>query len=114
MTIPAECFDPDFQARFEGVKAAFTRNRRKRRARLVETNDYAKMLRRLLTAYARRVADGDVEDLADMLQLARHVDELTREVVARLREDQEFSWADIARATGTTRQAAFQRYGAAS
>lgn len=77
----------------------------------VETTAYAAMMRRMVRAYGRRCEDADVEDLADLLALRSEVDQAIAQAVAGSRAKHGRSWTDIARATGTTRQAAQQRWG---
>lgn len=77
-----------------------------------ETTEYAGMLRRMIRAYGRRVGDADVEDLATMLELQRELDAAIQGAVDAQRERHGRSWADIARATGSSRQAAQKKYGA--
>lgn len=79
--------------------------------RAYETADYAAMMRRMMNAHGRRVADGDVEDLADLLELQKHLDAVIAEAVTGQREQHGRSWADVARAAGTSRQAAQKRWG---
>ena len=86
----------------------------KRRNRpVVEDDDYAGFTGRVIRAQGRRIAAGDVEGLTELLALE---DELARAVftaVTGLRGCG-YSWAEIAARTGTTRQAAHQRWGTAS
>ena len=89
------------------VKARLTPNRRRRP---VQNDEYASFIRRVLRAYARRVAAGDVDALADMTGLASKLDEAISEAVAGLRAT-DYSWAEIAIRLGVTRQAAQQRWG---
>jgi hypothetical protein len=77
---------------------------------VVENDEFAAFTRRIITAYARRVATGDVEALADMVTLSTHLDEAIAEAVKGLRA-YGYSWADIAARLGVTRQAAQQRWG---
>jgi len=87
----------------------------KRRDRVVENPEYAAFACRILRAAARRVGDGDIEGLAGLVALRSEVDAAIAEAIAGLRSPKwSYSWADIARALGTTRQAAQQRYGGAS
>jgi hypothetical protein len=84
----------------------------KRAKRHTETADFDAFARRILRAYARRVASGDVEALASMVTLTAEVDAMLRLAVAGLRaKPYSYSWDEIARRLGTTRQAAQQRYG---
>jgi hypothetical protein len=92
------------------VKATLTS---KRAGRLVENDDYAAFARRILRAYARRVADGDVEALTLMLGLSAEIDTAIGQAVTGLRAFG-YSWADIGSRLGITRQAAQQRWGQAS
>ncbi|MGH3402111.1 MAG: hypothetical protein ACRDRJ_06270 [Streptosporangiaceae bacterium] len=84
-----------------------------RRARLVENDDYAAFTRRILRAYARRVASGDVEALALMLGLSAELDTAIGQAVQGLRGFG-YSWAEIGSRLGVTRQAAQQRWGGRS
>ncbi|MBD3782256.1 MAG: hypothetical protein IE926_04755 [Micrococcales bacterium] len=58
---------------------------------------------------SRRIGDADPEDLEEMLALRADLDEAIVRSVAGLRANG-YSWAEIARATGTTKQAAFARW----
>jgi len=98
-TRPAEC--PS------GVKKPLTS---KRRYRIVENDEYAAFLRRVISAYSRRVASGDIEAISTMARLAGHLEDATRQAITGLRESG-YSWADIALRLGITRQGAQQRWG---
>jgi hypothetical protein len=82
----------------------------KRPRRAVENDEYAAFARRVIRAYARRIADGDIEALTDMTTLAADLDQAITDAVTGLRE-YGYSWAEIARPLGVTRQAAQQRFG---
>jgi hypothetical protein len=90
-----------------GVKSRLTPARRKR---LVENDEYAAFARRVLRAYARRVARGDIDAVAGMVAIGRELDGFIAEAVTGLRA-RGYSWGDIARRLGMTRQAAHQRWG---
>lgn len=79
-------------------------------ARTVENNEFAAFVRRIIRAYSRRTATGDVEVLADFAALSAELDHAIYQAVTGLRA-QGHSWADIARPLGITRQAAHQRWG---
>jgi hypothetical protein len=81
-----------------------------RRRRLVENDEYAAFTRRVLRAYARRVADGDVEALTLMTDLADEIDTAIAQAVTGLRGFG-YSWSEIGSRLGVTRQAAQQRWG---
>ncbi len=82
----------------------------KRRGRLVENHDYAAFLRRVIRAYSRRVASGDIEAIGSLIALSREVDTAMQDAVNGLRAIG-YSWNDIAQRLGITRQAAQQRWG---
>ncbi len=71
-------------------------------------SDYLAFLRRGLRAAGRRVADGDPEDLEELLALQADLDAAVLAAVAGLRE--RYSWTEIARGTGTSRQAVYARF----
>src|SRR5579875_2053135 len=82
----------------------------KRRRRITENDEYAAFLRRVIAAYSRRVASGDIDAIADMAALSGDLDQAIGEAVTGLRAHG-YSWADIAARLGITRQAAQQRWG---
>lgn len=89
------------------VNAALTPNRTRR---VVENDEYAAFVRRIIRAYARRVASGDIEALTDMATVATEINNAITDAVTGLR-GYGYSWTDIARPLGVTRQAAQQRFG---
>jgi hypothetical protein len=64
------------------VKASLTP---KRRARVVENDQYAAFVRRVIAAYSRRVAAGDIDAISDMTRIATELDDATTEAVTGLR-----------------------------
>jgi hypothetical protein len=76
----------------------------------VENDAYAAFARRILAAYARRIADGDIEALTLMTGLAADIDAAIGHAVTGLRA-YGYSWAEIGSRLGITRQAAQQRWG---
>lgn len=89
------------------VKPALTP---KRPPRVVENDEYAAFARRVIRAYGRRIATGDVEALLDLATISAEIDRAFTTAITGLRQ-QGHSWADIARPLGITRQAAQQRWG---
>ena len=67
-------------------------------------------MRRLLRAYSRRLVGSDPEDLTEMLGLRQDLDDAIADAVQGMRQ-RGVSWSRIARAAGTTKQAAQQRWG---
>ena len=93
------------------ARPAVNRDLTSRRPRRVTENDeFAAFARRVLRAWARRVAAGDIDAIADMAAAAAELDTAMRQAVAGLR-GKGYSWADIATRLGVTRQAAQQRWG---
>ena len=92
------------------VKTTLTPNRA---VRVRENDEYAAFARRVLRAYARRVATGDVEALTLMTDLADEIDTAISQAVQGLRGFG-YSWAEIGSRLGITRQAAQQRWGRTS
>jgi hypothetical protein len=82
----------------------------KRRYRVVENDEYAAFLRRVIRAYSRRVAAGDIEAITTMAALADHLEDATRQAITELNAFG-YSWADIGMRLGITRQGAQQRWG---
>jgi hypothetical protein len=82
----------------------------KRRTRVVENDEYAAFLRRVIAAYSRRIAVGDIEAITDMAALADDLDHGIRQAINGLRASG-YSWAEIAARLGITRQGAQQRWG---
>ena len=82
----------------------------KPRRRVVENDEYALFLGRVIRAYSRRIASGDIEAITHMTRLAADLDQAITYAVTGLR-DCGYSWADIGLRLGITRQAAQQRWG---
>jgi hypothetical protein len=78
---------------------------------VVENSEFDAFARRIVRAYSRRVAAGDVEALVALRQLASTVETATADAVQGLRQFG-YSWADIAARLGVSRQAAQMRWGA--
>jgi hypothetical protein len=65
-----------------------------RAGRVVENDEYAAFARRVLRAYARRIATGDVEALTLMTDLTDEIDAAISQAVKGLRA-YGYSWAEI-------------------
>ena len=83
----------------------------KRRKRLIENDDYTAFVQRVICAYSRRVASGDIDALTGMANLSGDLDYAIAEAITALRARHGYSWADIGHRLGITRQAAQQRWG---
>jgi hypothetical protein len=77
---------------------------------MVENREFDAFARRILRAYARRVADGDIEALPALRDLASTVDTALSEAVIGLREFG-YSWTEIGARLGVIRQAVQMRWG---
>ena len=75
----------------------------------VETGPYLSMLRRMIAAAGKRVADADEDELAQLVSLQNDLDEAIAAAIAGQRSIGR-SWAAIASAMGTTRQSAHERW----
>lgn len=67
------------------------------------------MVRRVIRAHGRRVADADPEDLAELVAMHQVLDEAIAEAIAGQRETG-FTWSEIGKSLGMTRQAAWLRF----
>jgi len=81
-------------------------------ARIIEPVKYAGFARRIIRSLGRRCAEQDPWQLQHVLQLRDDVDAAIAVAVRGLRAEG-YSWADIARPLGMTRQGAFKVYGPA-
>jgi len=93
--------------RHHSVNPALTPDRARRP---VENDEFAAFARRVLRAYARRIATGDIDALEAMTDLSAEIDTAIGQAVTGLRSFG-YSWADIGTRLGITRQAAQQRWG---
>lgn len=78
--------------------------------RLADNDEYAAFTRRILRAYAHRVAKGDIDAITNLAALADETENAVRHAVTGLR-NQGYSWAEIGARLGITRQAAQQHWG---
>jgi hypothetical protein len=104
-TVPARTADPCQCPRCR--RAA----RRATHPRVVETKDYAAMINRMTKAYSARVGQGDAASLPLLAKARADMDEAIAAAVVANVVHHGYSWADIGRELGITRQAAFQRFG---
>ncbi len=76
----------------------------------MEDTDYAAFASRVIRGHARRIAEGDIDGLADLLRLSWELETATQQAVTVLRGFG-YSWVDIVARLGTARQVAQQRWG---
>ena len=74
----------------------------KRPKPITENSEYAAFARRILRAYSRRVASGDVESLVHMIGLSNDINDAIQQAVDGLRAVG-YSWTEIGTRLGMTR-----------
>jgi hypothetical protein len=79
---------------------------------MVENREFNAFARRIIRAYGKRVAEGDVDALPELIELSASLDEAITNAVKGLRAFG-YSWTEIADRVGMSRQAAQQRWGKA-
>ena len=72
-------------------------------------DEFAAFGLRIVAAFRRRIATGDIEGLRDLATLSKAVDTATGEAARQLVADG-YSWADIGRVLGIPRQNAHRKY----
>ncbi len=82
---------------------------RKRRSRRVENDEYAAFIRRVLRAYGRRIASGDIDAIGELNALFEEVNAALGSAVLGLRL-LGYSWAEIGKRLGVTKQTAHERW----
>lgn len=83
-----------------------------KRRREVETRDYIDgFLRRAIAGAGRRLVDADPEDLAALVAARDELNQVIAAAVPAMRDRYGWSWSEIGRALGVSRQAAQQAYG---
>jgi hypothetical protein len=92
-----------------GVRSDLTVTRGRK---TVENKEYAAMAKRIVKAFSKRVAAGDVEALSDLLALSKDLNAAIGDAVTGLREFG-YSWSEIASRVGVTKQTAQERWGTA-
>lgn len=94
------------------VNASLTPSRPNgRRRRLVENSEYVGFLERTIRAAGRRIAAGDIEGLADLMRLSGELETAMQTAVTGLRQFG-YSWSEVGRVAGMTKQSAHQRWSA--
>ena len=84
--------------------------RRKRQPRRIEASEFAGFARRIVRAFGRRVAAGDVEALGDLVAIREAIDQALIVAVTGLRH-QGYSYGQMAGRLGCTRQNVWAQWG---
>jgi hypothetical protein len=78
---------------------------------MTDIQTWGAFLKRILGATERRISNGDIEGLKVLADLESDLDGIMRAAIRNLRaEPWNYSWTDVARVLGVTRQAARQRF----
>lgn len=95
------------------VNSGLTPISTQRRRRTVENTEFAAFAKRILRAHSRRVGEeADIEALADLVALSSCIDDAIAAAVRGLRKaNPPYSWTEIGRVLGISKQAAQQRWG---
>ena len=91
------------------VRSGLTPRRSRRPRRVVETDDFSRFVSRIIRAFSRRVAAGDIACLSLLTSLRVEIDEGMSNAVAGLRAEG-YSWSEIGTAVGITKQSAYERW----
>lgn len=82
------------------------------KGKVMETDEYAAFVRRTVKALGRRIGEGDVDGLVELVDVQVIVEQAMQLAVDGLRSgDDPYSWAEIGERLGISRQAVQQRYG---
>lgn len=76
-----------------------------------DTDQLGDAVMRLINAVARRGMEGDLESLVQVLRMQGEAKDLAELVAFKLHHVHGYTWADIGRAAGISKQAAEQRWG---
>lgn len=80
----------------------------------VETAFYGQALRRMIRALVVRADKGDLEVITELTQIRRLLDSCLTASALTLHDGSGYSWAEIGRAAGISKQAAAARWGGQS
>jgi len=77
---------------------------------MIGNDQFVSFSRRIVAAAGKRASE-DIEMLRDLVGLQEHIDRAIADAVTTLRADHDYSWSDVGRVLGCSKQAAQQRYG---
>lgn len=108
----AEDQDPDNQELSANRRSRPRRVKRTKRER--ESHEMAQMVFRVARSMVRRASTGDLEALRALRQMRQHIDDATKAAAQELHSPTDwvggYSWTEIARELGISRQAARQQF----
>lgn len=79
--------------------------------RVIESQEYGRIILAFVRALSRRGQDGDIQALVTLAEARKQISEAMQETAVVLRVQHDYSWGEVGLAFGVTRQAARQRWG---
>lgn len=81
------------------------------RERVIESQEYARIVGAFVRALTKRGLAGDIQALIALSDCRKQISEAMAETAVALRVEHGYSWGEVGLAFGVTRQAARQRWG---
>ena len=98
--------------RTQGLQnGGFGDNQRLSRERVIESQEYARIVGAFVRALTKRGLAGDIQALIALSDCRKQISEAMAETAVALRVEHGYSWGEVGLAFGVTRQAARQRWG---
>lgn len=79
--------------------------------RVIESQEYGRIILAFVRALERRGQDGDLQALVTLAECRKQIAQAMQETAVALRVQHDYSWGEVGLAFGVTRQAARQRWG---
>ena len=89
----------------------FSDNQPLSRERVIESQEYARIVAAFVRALTKRGLAGDIQALIALSDCRKQISEAMAETAVALRVEHNYSWGEVGLAFGVTRQAARQRWG---
>ena len=89
----------------------FSDNQPLSRERVIESQEYARIVGAFVRALTKRGLAGDIQALIALSDCRKQISEAMAETAVALRVEHNYSWGEVGLAFGVTRQAARQRWG---
>ena len=89
----------------------FSDNHPLSRERVIESQEYARIVGAFVRALTKRGLAGDIQALIALSDCRKQISEAMAETAVALRVEHNYSWGEVGLAFGVTRQAARQRWG---
>ena len=88
----------------------FSDNHSLSRERVIESQEYARIVGAFVRALTKRGLGGDIQALVALSDCRKQISEAMAETAVALRVEHNYSWGEVGLAFGVTRQAARQRW----